>query len=310
MQLKWFVKYFVVILLLPTTLVHAQGWGRGPSHFLGVAIGGGTANNLFYQEQITPKLGGAGNFSVLYELHQKGFVFGLGVEAQYQYTREWGDVYIEEFSRIDKTNEQFMYGYVYNSVMTLSHDVRITFPVYMGYVSSSGVYALIGAKLSTSLFPYATTIANMYTQGDYAWSIEPIRNVGGNDFTSFGYYPEQTYQTQNPYIEKLWAAATAEIGSYIPLSANIAKTRLRAGVYVNYGIRIGQMPSLMQADYSCVNTDAYSQSQEDLQTNLQLNPLINTCRIGSKAHNLEVGVKLAVLINVNTYSPPCHCNRE
>lgn len=296
-------------MLLSALPVSAQNRTKNLSHFLAVSIGGGEANNLFYQKGITPQIGGAGNLMVAYELHANKFIFGVGVEAQYQYTREKTDTYLDEFGWVDKVGEAVQYGYVYNNLSGHEHDIRMTLPVYFGYVARNGFYALVGGKVSLSVWSKAHTEADMFTQGTYAWSIEPVRSVGINDFSSLGYYPEQTYATDASYTERLWVAASLELGSYIPLPSKYKKVRMRAGVYADYALRLDKMPANPQADYSAVDVNPYTQSQADLQQHLVLNPVLNSDRLGDKCHNLEVGVRLTVLFDVSTYNPPCHCVR-
>lgn len=299
-----------MFLLLSALPMSAQSRAKNLSHFMAVSIGGGEANNMLYQSGIKPQAGGAGNLTVAYELHANRFIVGLGVEAQYQYTRGKTDSYLEEFDRMDKTGEAVRYGYVYNNLSGYAHDVRVTIPLYIGYIARNGFYALVGGKVSFPMLAKAHTEADMFTQGTYAWSIEPVRSVGDNDFSPLGFYPEQNYSTDGSYTERMWAAATLELGSYIPLPSKVNKVRMRAGVYADYAMRLDKMPSNPQADYSAVDTNPYTQSQADLQQHLVLNPVLNTNRLGDKCHNLEVGVRLTILFDVSTYNPPCRCLRD
>lgn len=312
MRLRLFVKYNLAWLLLSATVLAAPNYSRGVSHSLALSIGGGEANNLLYKSDISPKAGGAGNIMFAYELQKQRFIFGLGAQLQYQYTQDQSKSFIDEFDRVDKTGESVSYGYVYNHLSTKAHDLRITLPVYIGYADPSGFYALLGAKLSYSLMARGQTQADMYTQGVYAWSIEPLRSIGLNDLSSLGYYPEAQYTNKSSYTEKLWAAASLELGSFIPLSEDNKnkKVRMRVGVYADYAIRIGNMGTLAVVDYSKINTNPQTQSQADLQQNLVINHILNSDRIGSICHNLEVGIRLTWLLNVNMDRTSCHCVRN
>lgn len=308
MRLRLFVKYNLAWLLLSATALAAPNYSSKVSHSLALSIGGGEANNLIYQNDIRPKAGGAGNLMLAYELQKQRFIFGLGAQFQYQFTQDQLKSFIDEFNRVDKNGEPVSYGYVHNNMSTHAHDLRITLPLYIGYADPSGFYALLGAKLSYSLMAKAHSQSDMYTQGMYVWSIEPLRSIGVNDLSSLGYYPESRYTNNDSYTEKLWATASLELGSFIPLAKDISnKVRMRVGVYADYAIRIGKMGTLNAVDYSKINTDPQTQSLADLKQNLVINHILNSNRIGSTCHNLEVGVRLTLLLNVNTYHSHCHC---
>lgn len=305
MRLRLYVKYMFVLLLsayAPMAGAASKAW-----HYLGIGIGGGEANNVLPKSSISPKAGGAGNLSLLYEAHIGQFIIGFGAEAQYQYTRDAVSDFTDDFNLVDREGEPVLYGYCYSDMMGTAHDVRITAPLYVGG-EFGAAYLLLGGKVSYALWTQSQTDTRMLTQGTYAWSIEPTRSVGINDFTPLGYYPQGKYTGRGAYKEQLWAAASVEIGAYLPTDgAYINKVRVRAGVYADYAFRIGTMGGKPLADYSRVDANPQTRNREDLQRNLQLNPVLNSALMGSAAHNVEVGIRLTVLFDVSTSVTPCHC---
>lgn len=308
MRLRLYVKYVLVCLLVGALPLSAQNRANQTRHYLALQLGGGEANNIMPHSAVKPDAGAAGNASFLYELHRGQFLFGLGVGAQYQYTGEKLAEYIDVFDRVDRSGEPVQYGYVYSSLRGQEHDLRLTVPVYFGLEWGSVGYTLLGAKVSYSFLSKYSTAADLLTQGTYAWGIEPIRSEGVNDCTPLGYYPLQAYSSKGSYEERLWVAFSLEAGAYLPL--NINKVRMRLGAYAEYAFRIGAMPALALADYSRVNDNPQTQTMDDLQQNLLLNPVLNSSLMAKQLHNLEVGIRWTVLFDVTHNTPPCHCMRD
>lgn len=303
MRLRWCVNIF--LLLFPIMAIQAQWRTKDMSHFVGFVVGGGETNNLFYTDNVGNKAGGAANLSFRYELHTHHFIFGVGVESQYQYTNDTAAAFVDEFDRVDRTEETLKYDYVYNYYHNFAHNVRVTFPIYAGYESENYWYVLAGAKFSVSLLSNATVQTDMYTQGIYSWSIEPIRSIGPNDFTSYGFYPEQSYSYKENNADNWWVAATAEVGCTIPL--NSKNVRMRAGIYADYAFRIGQINNNPIVDYAAIDVNPTSQNLQNLQQNIVLHPILFSNRLQSMAHNIEIGVHWTVLFDVTTHRSPCRC---
>lgn len=291
-------------LLLTGTMLQARS-SRGLEQYLGVSVGAGEANQLSLGSSARPSLGAAGNLALHYELHKHQFIFGVGLQGQYQWTQNKMNDFCDEFARQDKYGESLRYGYVYTNYRDAQSNLRISIPVYVGGQFNDYVYALLGAKFSVSALQTHKTTTALYTQGTYAWSIQPTRSVGGNDFTALGFYPEQKYTASGTYTENMWVAAMAEVGSYIPTTSK--KMRLRMGVYADYAFRLGSKKNLQLTDYAAVDADPQTQSLENMQQKLVINPMLNSDRLSHLAQNLEVGVRLTLLFHIAQGKAPCHC---
>ena len=295
MNIRLFAKYglILVVLLMATTPLYARYSRTKLEHYLGVGIGAGEANNTqLATPSFKPKGGGGGNLTVAYEMSIKKAIIGIGLEAQYQYTHEYWSDFSDIFDRVDKNGEPVKYEYVYSSWNNYSHNIRLTIPVYAGYQVGDYFYFLLGAKLSVPLYSTYKGEADMFTQGTYNWSIEPVRTTEGNDFTSFGYYPQESFTTKAKYPENLWVAVSGELGSYLPLKEEIKKVKMRLGVYLDYGFRVGKLANKPLVDY---------------QDPIVLNNVLNTDRLKGLPNNLEVGVRFTVLFDIHTTPKHCMC---
>jgi len=297
------------MLLAGSTLVWAAPRSVKPQHALWLSVGGGEANNLSYGTDITPKLGAGGNVGVGYELQAGGFLLGFGVEANYQLQRDGMATYLYEDARLDREEEPVSYGYYHQQYMQQDRALRLAVPLYVGGRFGDYVYALVGASFHLPLWNSYAVSTQLLTQGTYAWSIDPVRSEGINDFSSYGFYPNADYAREERYRDKASVHARLEIGSFVPLNKT-KKVQLRVGAYCNYGFRLGGVGEQPLVDVSGVNLDPHTQSMQDLQTNIRWEAL-NTTRLYSHLpHNLEVGIRATVLFRVHVVNPPCHCVRQ
>lgn len=295
MRIKSYVKYSVIIavLLIAAAPAYARYSVNKLEHYLAISVGAAEANNAALSTPaFNPKAGGAGNLTVAYEMRVKNFTIGIGAEAQYQYTHDYWSDFSDIFDRVDKNGESVKYEYVYSSWNNYSHDWRLTCPIYVGYQAGDYFYALLGAKVSIPMSSTYKAQADMFTQGTYDWSIEPVQTTEGNDFTAFGYYPQKNFSTKDRYQECLWAAASVELGSYIPLKEEIKKVRMRMGLYVDYAWRLGKNETKPLVQYS---------------EPIVLNNVLNTDRLKSNPNNVEVGVRFTVLFDIHTTIKHCMC---
>lgn len=279
-------------------------------HYIGLSLGGGESNNMgrgSSDRYVLTHIAGAGaNVSLQYEVQYRSWIFGIGVAGQYHYLRDTLVNFIESDARIDRNGESVDYGYVYRGYRESDHVAGVSADVYVGKNIGERVYVLLGAKFSLPLWSRYTMDTRMLTQGDYAWDIEPVRSVDGNDFSVFGYYPEDSYSHTEEYEEHMRIAATGEVGANIPVRH--AKSRLRAGLYATYGFRLGQSLNYPLVDYSGIDKNAATQSLADMQKNIRWHAL-NTSSVTYNAlpQHLEVGVRLTWLFDVTIEKKTCNC---
>lgn len=304
------IKNKHIVLIICLVLAQGIGFARGynasdAAHYIGIAIGGGEANDI--AKNLHPLAGAAGNVTLFYEMQKNRVSFSVGVQAQYQYTRDSITPFIQGFDRSDIMGA-VNYQYVYSNWLDKHADLRVAIPVRVGYNLNDYLYFLVGADVSMSLLSQYTTTAHMFTQGVHAWDSKPIRSDDLTDFsTNLGYYQSAEYRSEGPYVENLWVAPALEIGSYIPLRSK--RSRLRAGVYTNYGIRIGKRQTLELVDYSAIdmNANPNTQTQSFLQQNLVLNTAINSNQLTALPGNLEVGIRISYMLNMAVQKKTCMC---
>ena len=311
MCIRQFVKYGFagVLLLMSISTVQAGAYGSGGTrHYIGVSVAGAEANLLAPKTDIRTRIGGGANGMLNYELHHHGFIFSLGLKAQYQYTCNTLDQYVDAFDRMDRNGQAVQYQYVYSGWKENNSDIRLTVPVQFGYEYEQYFYGLLGAQFSLSMSDMRATTATMHTQGLYAWSIEPILTSAVNDFTSFGFYPEAQYASAGSVSERQWVSVSLELGSYIPLSTR--RVRLRAGLYADYAFRLGKKENRSLCDYSKVDANPRTQNQPDLQANLYQQSIFDSNLIKSSVGNMEIGVRFTALIDVTITTKRCMCAND
>ena len=300
-------RHIVLILfLLLQGIVYARGYQASTAvHHIGMSVGGGEANDLAKNLHTLP--GAAGNITLFYEMQKNRIMVSIGVEAQFQYTRDSLDAFVNEFKRTDIMGA-VNYQYIYSNWFDKQTDLRVAIPLRVGYQPNDYLYFMAGADVSIALMAQHTTTATMYTQGVHAWDSKPMQTDDLTDFSAnLGYYKSSEYSTTAPYTENIWVAPALEIGSYIPLKSK--KSKLRVGAYANYGIRIGKHPNSELVDYSAIDMSANpnSQSQSFLQNNLVLNSALNSNRWSSMPGNLEVGLRITYLLELTTHKKICMC---
>lgn len=300
------IKYILLLVGLCawTTLIAEPKMNKVQS-YMWVALAGGKANNLHYGTSIQAKAGVGANLGLGYELQYGAFLFGVGFEGSYQLNRDAMATYLEQYSRTDFENEPVLYGYYHENYLQTDNAFRVNVPIYMGGRFGDYFYATIGASINLPVANSYQVQTNMLTQGIYEWSIEPVRTQGINDFTTYGYYAMSPYTYKASYKDKMSVHARLELGSFIPLEKT--KTQLRVGVYASYGIRMGSASTNNLLNLSQVNLDPQTQNEQDLKDHIQWRPLNQSNLYSQLPHNLEVGIKIIVLINVDNTHTPCHC---
>lgn len=297
---------------------------RKPRHYLGISFGGGEANNL---TDTIKHLGGAGaGLGLHYEVQCRSWIFGMSLEAQYQYLRDRVNPFTDEENSLRIYNvvdpawptpfqDSVSYKYEYSDYLETSHHGSVALSVYGGKEFINAMYLLLGAKLTIPIpviTSYHAKVA-LRTSARYSWAIEDLRDLGlfqEDELHDYGVFDEKTYQkpilSSSDYIR---IAPFIELGYNIPLPSD--KTRMRVGVYGTYGFRLGKNPKNQLADYTAVKREwgRDIQSPEMLQETIQWNPLNQSDRYATLPHNLEIGAKLTILFDVTTQKQICHCTR-
>ena len=308
LQSKYWLLLIVLCLWVAESNAKTPKFKSSVEHYIGLSVGGGEANDVFAGTKDVKSLaGGAANAMVSYELQANRFIFMVGLQAQYQHTRDTVAPFVDAFGRRDIMGN-VEYQYVYSHWQDKHTDVRFAVPIRIGYQINDYLYVLAGADLSCALWTTHSTSAEMFTQGLHAWDSRPIRSDEHNDFSNnLGYYLPMELSTTAPYREALWVAPSLEIGSYIPVKWK--SSRLRAGVYMNYGFRLGERSENTIVDYSAVSMSSNPNTQQPayLQEKVLLNTALNSDKPAAVPANLEVGVRLTYLMNVTIHKSHCMC---
>ncbi len=294
--------------------------GRLPRHYLGISLGGGEANNI---TDTVKHLGGAGaGIGLHYEVQYRSWIFGISLEAQYQYLRDrlqnpFTDT--EDALRVYDIIEpgwpvfqdSIAYKYEYSDYLETGHHGSVAFSVYGGKEFSNAMYLLLGVKVTMPVLTSYRANATLRTSARYSWAIEDLRDLGlfqEDELHDYGVFDEHTYQKPTlSYSDYIRIAPFVEWGYNIPLPAD--KTKMRVGVYGTYGFRLGENPKNPLANYDKVKREwgRNIQSTQMLQETIQWTPLAHSDRYASLPHNLEIGAKLTILFDVTMQKQICHC---
>ena len=318
--------------------------GRKPRHYLGISLGGGEANNFGKADTLigsVKHLGGAGaGFGLHYEVQQCSWIYGISLEAQYQYLHNR----LSPFSDYDSENDSIrvynvsdpnlwpepfqdsvVYKYAHSYYSETSHHGSVAFSIYGGKELTEDIYLLLGVKVTIPIQSWYHVQDSMSTSARYTWAIEDLKDMGmlnDDELHDYGVFGKEEYTYRSKYREYARIAPFIELGYNIPLRAN--KTKMRVGVYGTYGFRLGKSPKRPLVDYSSPNLDKewgreiYNdngqkigghQSTQMLQEAIKWNPVTQSKWYTSLPHNLEVGAKLTILFDVTTEKKVCNCSR-
>lgn len=307
--------------------------GRKPKHYLAVSLAGGEANNL--TDTIKHLAGAGANLGLHYEVQYRSWIFGMNIEAQYQYLRDRMNPFVdnEEAFRVYEIvdplwsmpfQDTILYKYVYEDYLEQGHHGSVAFSVYGGKEFTEGVYVLLGAKFTLPIITSYNVQTIFFTSVRYSFGIEDLRDLGifdDNDLHDYGVFDDQQYSYHSTYRDYIRIAPFVELGYNIPIRAK--KTKMRIGVYGSYGFRLGESPKSVLANYDEVDktwgreglrieagngeTRLGQQSPAMIQRTIKWNPLNQSNRYKSLPQNLEVGVKFTVLFDVTTEKKICNC---
>lgn len=289
-----------------TSLTPPRYKGSAPvTHWLGLSLNGVEANMLPDGTEIKTKFGGGGGGHLLYELNAKGWFVNIGVGADYMITNIWMGAYTDAFARVDRMGEALTYRYQFSDLSEQQRQLRVVVPLQIGYQSEDMWYVGVGAAFRTA--PLINTIgskAQMYAQGEYDRFIEPIRET-----PYYGFWARDTYTGQGVMLSATnEVALEAEAGVNIPLPMQVIK--MRAGVFVGYDLPLTKYEARSSSplvDYSAVNTNPLTQTQENVKQNIRFGSMLDTSLAAHDAHRLRVGVRLTVLFDITPKPKHCMC---
>ena len=288
----------------------AQGYSTASNkvrHFVGLQARVGEANSVQTTKQrlVQNKAGAAASLGFVYELSFRHWLFGIGLDGTYHHLNDYIPSFTDAFSRTDRNGENVRYEYVYNRYAQQNHVAMLSIPIHIGYDIGQWAYLLVGGQIALPLWSQYEVGTNLYTQGIYPWSIEPIRSEGENDFSYLGYYPDQSLSYRATYADYLRAGVSLEAGGYLPIAK--PDIRLRLGAYARFDWRIGDNPRHPLADYTAVDTQPATQSQENLLQTLSFHALTTSSAYAALPLNMEVGIRLTCLFDATIEPKICHC---
>ena len=289
-----------------TSLTPPRYKGSAPvTHWLGLSLNGVEANMLPDGTEIKTKFGGGGGGHLLYELNAKGWFVNIGVGADYMITNIWMGAYTDAFARVDRMGEALTYRYQFSDLSEQQRQLRVVVPLQIGYQSEDMWYVGVGAAFRTA--PLINTIgskAQMYAQGEYDRFIEPIRET-----PYYGFWARDTYTGQGVMLSATnEVALEAEARVNIPMPMQVIK--MRAGVFVGYDLPLTKYEARSSSplvDYSAVNTNPLTQTQENVKQNIRFGSMLDTSLAAHDAHRLRVGVRLTVLFDITPKPKHCMC---
>ena len=289
-----------------TSLTPPRYKGSAPvTHWLGLSLNGVEADMLPDGTEIKTKFGGGGGGHLLYELNAKGWFVNIGVGADYMITNIWMGAYTDAFARVDRMGEALTYRYQFSDLSEQQRQLRVVVPLQIGYQSEDMWYVGVGAAFRTA--PLINTIgskAQMYAQGEYDRFIEPIRET-----PYYGFWARDTYTGQGVMLSATnEVALEAEARVNIPMPMQVIK--MRAGVFVGYDLPLTKYEARSSSplvDYSAVNTNPLTQTQENVKQNIRFGSMLDTSLAAHDAHRLRVGVRLTVLFDITPKPKHCMC---
>ncbi len=277
------------------------------NHFLTLSLGGGEVNTLsaFAIPASKDLMGADAVFALGYELRKKSFFFGLGVQADFDLTRQQLGTFVESEWRRDFENDPHVYSYRYTDFADVQRNLQLGVPVYFGMYFNPYIYGTVGAKFDLCLWGNHTTTTLLSTDGTYPRYDEPITNS-----PRYGFYTTDIYSYTGEAKQPMKVGPTLEIGAKIPLYTRTRRIGLRIGLYAEYLFPLEFSNQTSLVDYSRVDANPATLNKTDLQTNIVFGPAIGSPYQLRAAQNLELGIKVTLLINCTAEHKICNCDNE
>ncbi len=307
------------LLTLCCLCVFGNSWSQystSASHYLGFSAAGGIDFAMPLNTVASSKPGGEGKLDLRYELHKNRFFFNLALGAEFADYGIFADSVFVEREAADISSEAHIYQYRLYNLLDRHNAVNVLLGLSLGYNLHENVYASLGVAFKASVWGKHNSKTELQTVGLYdRWEAEYIADV-----PSYGFYPRSAFLYQGASAQtNLWVAPSLEIGGMW----NFAKRNiLKVGLYVDYNIRLNQ-PNLPLLDFSRIDINPASQSEQNMRNNLILNSMTEAtlpsladgfiirsstaATSANQLHNLSVGIRLTLLFNVKGSPLPCRC---
>ena len=239
-------------LSIPAVSGKAQSqYTTNTKHYLTLSAAAGLGVDLSGTKLIRTGVGMDGQAAFSYEVANRGFFFSFGVGADYRLSEnKLAGTMVHAFNTADRDGNPIIYRYVYSKYQEIQHTIYASVPIWFGYTIRDKVYFAVGAKASLPLWNTCSVAADMYTEGEYINLIEAIsRNV-----PDYGFYPMTRYTGSTKYTP--------------------------ATVYVSRMVEVGGCIELTPkeiVDYSQLDGQPYTLSQDNLKANIRFNSIQNGC---------------------------------
>ncbi len=292
-------RYIWFLLLFWVVLMHAQAQADQAWSYLSLSLSGGEGNTLCMEKSVKDKMGADAQLRLSYELEYRFFFFNLGVGAQYGHTRQGLLPWTDAFSRTDKEHDPHSYQYCYSDYQEKQHTVAVTVPLQLGFYMTEQFYLAVGATFSMPLIRQYASEATFHTQGVYPWAQQPFLDV-----PTYGFYPSAVYKDKGHYQSMQYGIApTLEIGYDLPHKTD--RYFMRVGAYAEYNMVLGNWAKPVLVDYSAVDANPATLSQENLKAHLRLNSALDSERLSKPYARMAVGVRFTVLFDVTHQEKIC-----
>lgn len=286
------------------------------NHYLVATLQGGAASTLAASQMVSlsNSIGYQGTFGLGYELRAGSFIMHLGAEAEWMQHGQKVEQWEEHYSRLDREQMPVTYNYRYFDFQEKQQNLHVAPIIEFGGCVGEYGYIAAGVKVRLSLWNRYASSVTMSTDGSYAHLIQPIRFA-----ESYGFYPLDGYAAKGSDYWKLtmpYITPILEGGARIPIHTRSYRFGMRIGAYVEYGIPFAKdwinprttadsfgFPTI--ADYSRVDLNPMSQTQQNLKSNLYLRSVLTSPWLKSAAQNLSVGIKMTLLLNVTPTKHIC-----
>ena len=280
-RLSLFAKRNIVSLVLvlaclsiPAVSGKAQSqYTTNTKHYLTLSAAAGLGVDLSGTKLIRTGVGMDGQAAFSYEVANRGFFFSFGVGTDYRLSEnKLAGTMVHAFNTADRDGNPIIYRYVYSKYQEIQHTIYASVPIWFGYTIRDKVYFAVGAKASLPLWNTCSVAADMYTEGEYINLIEAIsRNV-----PDYGFYPMTRYTGSTKYTPAtVYVSPMVEVGGCIELTPKIT---CRIGGFVEYALPIAKDYKTKEiVDYSQLDGQPYTLSQDNLKANIRFNSIQNGC---------------------------------
>lgn len=309
MKKLYSVAILLVLFLTEASAQYHNSTDAQVNHFLTLSLAGGESQMLLTNAAIAPafktQAGADALFQFTYELRKYNFIFGLGAQADYDFTRQHADTFSHVSQRVDRQQEPIWYAYHYSDYRDEQHNVQVSVPVYFGGNIGSYVYLLAGAKLSLSMWTLHNTTTNLSTDGTYIRFVHTIQ-----DAPYYGYYHIDEYRYSSPWqAPQFKVSPMVEVGARIPVRSRTGRVGMRLGAYAEYGIPINAGRQVDLVNYALVDENPATMNQQNLKNRIIFNSVLNANSLKAWSQ-LSVGLRWTVLFNVTAPGHICICGDD